>query len=35
MTHLAARVPAMWPVVITVVIIVPLLVVAWMRVRRR
>jgi hypothetical protein len=25
----------MWPVVITVVIVVPLLIVAWLRVRRR
>jgi len=25
----------MWPVIITVVVIVPLLVLAWMRVRRR
>jgi len=25
----------MWPVIITVVVVVPLLVLAWMRVRRR
>jgi hypothetical protein len=29
-----ARVSAMWPIIITVVVIVPLLVVAWLRVRR-
>ena len=29
------RLHAMWPVIITVVVVVPLLVLAWMRVRRR
>jgi hypothetical protein len=31
----ARSVRSMWPIVITAVVIVPLLVLAWMRVRRR
>ena len=30
-----SRLAPMWPVIITVVVVLPLLVLAWMRVRRR